>query len=469
MTAARLVGDDLDVPLLGGGSAPHLNLDLAASAPALVEVRDAVEAFLPWYSSVHRGAGFKSQVATEAYESARDDVAAFVGARSDDVVVFTRTTTDSLNLLSHALPPGTTVVAFESEHHANLLPWRRHRVVHLPIPVGPDQAAPAVAEAVRAARRQGAAHVLVAVAGASNVTGELWPVAEVVQAAAAEGARTVVDAAQLAPHGPVDLMSWGADWVALSGHKLYAPYGAGVLAGRPDWLAVAEPMLRGGGAVRFVTLDEVAWADLPDRAEAGSPNVVGAVALGAACRALGRVGMDAIAAEERSLAVALDGALDDVPGVRRLRMWPDEAGAGRIAVSSFVVAGLHHSLVAAALSGEHGISVRDGCFCAHPLLLRLLECSTEAAEAIRTEMLHGSMASVPGAVRASLGLGATVADVTRLASALRTIVADGPRATYRFDDAHGAWVPDPDDRPRPELPGLRPLVGARGATEGCRT
>lgn len=447
-----LVGDDVLVPLLGGGTAPHLNLDIAASAPALVEVAEVVSDFLPWYSSVHRGPGFKSQVATEAYEAARSEVAAFVGARADDVVVFTRNTTDAMNVLSSALPTGSEIVVFEGEHHANLLPWRRHRVHHLPLPENPQDLAPAAAAAVSEVRRGGAAQVLVGITGASNVTGEVWPVADIVAAVAEAGACTVVDAAQLAPHGPVELARWGADWVALSGHKLYAPYGAGALIGRRQWLEDSEPHLRGGGAVRLVTLESVTWAGLPDRQEAGSPNVVGAVALGAACRALARVGMQQIADEEATLAASLDAVLDGTPGVSRLRMWPG-AAMPRIAVASFVVDGLHHSLVAAALSGEHGISVRDGCFCAHPLLLRLLRCTAKDAEAIRAEVLDGCLRSLPGAVRASAGLGATSADVDRLAQALRSIAVDGPKAAYRFDDTTGAYMPDPDDRPRPAFLG----------------
>src|ERR1700751_1309230 len=124
-TGLRVVGQDLDVPLLGGRRTRHVNLDFAASAPALEAGHEAVEDFLPWYSSVHRGAGWKSQLSTRAYEAAREEGAGFVGARPDDVVVFTRNTTDALNLLAAALPDDCHVIAFGSEHHANMLPWRR--------------------------------------------------------------------------------------------------------------------------------------------------------------------------------------------------------------------------------------------------------------------------------------------------------------------------------------------------------
>ncbi|MHB8452101.1 MAG: aminotransferase class V-fold PLP-dependent enzyme [Mycobacteriales bacterium] len=158
------------MPLVGGGEVVGLNLDYAASAPALRAVRDAVEAFLPWYSSVHRGAGFKSQVSTEAFEWARGEVAAFVGARPDDTVIFTRNTTDAINLLATALPLDALVITFASEHHANLLPWRRRECRHLEVPHDPLDIPSLLDEALRTA---GARPTLVAVSGASNVTGEI--------------------------------------------------------------------------------------------------------------------------------------------------------------------------------------------------------------------------------------------------------------------------------------------------------
>ncbi|WP_461030979.1 aminotransferase class V-fold PLP-dependent enzyme, partial [Streptomyces sparsus] len=213
-------------------------LDQAASAPALQRVWDDVAAYAPYYGSVHRGAGHLSQLSTDLFEQSRATVAAFLGCRPDDQVVFTRSTTDSLNLLAAALPSDTTVFVFETEHHAALLPWRRHRTVCLAAPRSPLHAVAALEEALHAAAE---GPKLVCVTGASNVTGELWPVRELTRAAHRHGARLVLDAAQLAPHHPVDLAELDADWVALSGHKLYAPFGAGVLAGRADWLRDAEP------------------------------------------------------------------------------------------------------------------------------------------------------------------------------------------------------------------------------------
>ncbi|NUT32542.1 MAG: aminotransferase class V-fold PLP-dependent enzyme, partial [Hamadaea sp.] len=221
----------------------QINLDHAATAPCAQAASDAVTALLPWYASVHRGAGALSQRCTLAYERARQTVGDFVGARADDHVIFTRNTTDALNLLAHALPAGTTVVTFGGEHHANLLPWKN--CLRLPVPASHGEAVRSLDAALTELRRDVAEErpLLVSVTAATNVTGELWPVRELARVAHRHGARLAVDAAQLAPHRPVDLADLHADYLALSGHKLYAPFGAGVLVGRGDWLDAAAPYL----------------------------------------------------------------------------------------------------------------------------------------------------------------------------------------------------------------------------------
>jgi selenocysteine lyase/cysteine desulfurase len=443
----RLVGQGLTVPLVTGGMRRYANLDHAASAPCLEAVKDAVDALLPWYSSVHRGAGFPSQVATAAYEGARDAVLDFVHARADDVIVFTKYTTEAINVLAAALPEGMGVAVFAGEHHANLLPWLRRHATVLPIPASPEEALDLLDDAL------GAAHGgigLVAVTGASNVTGEIWPYPEIAALAHRHGARVLLDAAQLAPHRPIDMAVTGIDYLALSGHKLYAPFGTGVLVGRPDWLAARAPLLAGGGAVRYVTVDSVLWAEPPDRHEAGSPNVVGAVALGVACRTLQAAGMERLAAAEHELVGDIVDRLAAVPGVRPLRMWAP--GAPRIGVFPFTLEGLPYALVAAALSAEHGIGVRHGCFCAHPLVAHLLDLDAATLERIRWTMSRGAPPALPGAVRASVGLATVADDLDRLVGALTALTTDGPRWTYRSSPDGKDCLPDPDPRPWPRLP-----------------
>jgi selenocysteine lyase/cysteine desulfurase len=445
-TDLQVVGADRAVPLVTGETRRYVNLDYAASAPCLVHVKRAVDDLLEWYASVHRGAGFLSDVSTRAYEGARTAVGAFVGARPDDVVVFTRNTTDATNLLAAALPADAQVVTFASEHHANLLPWSRRGATVLPVPHSPDEA---VERLDRALSLGACGPRLVAVTGASNVTGELWPYEELTRVAHHHGARILLDAAQLAPHRPVDMTISDIDYLVFSGHKLYAPFGAGALIGRPDWLSAGEPMLAGGGAVRFVSVDEVLWADLPDRAEAGTPNIVGAVALGVACRTLAAADRDQLAAHETTLVDDAQSRLEAIPGVRSHRLWP--APAPRIGVLTFSLRGLGYAQLAAALSAEHGIGVRHGCFCAHPLVAKLLALDERTVADISTALRAGREPAMPGAVRLSVGLGTTGADIDRLVDAVEQIAMHGPRWSYRTSpDGSDCW-PDPDPRPEPQL------------------
>ncbi len=417
-----VIGAELRVPLAcNGGEISYANLDYAASAPALRHVEDRLEQARCHYSSVHRGAGWASQVSTAAFEGARARVAAFLGARSDDVVVFTRNTTDALNLLAGAVPEHAgEVVVLDLEHHANLLPWQRrsHRV--LPV-------ASTLAETVQRIETALSERpvALLAVTGASNVTGEELPIAALADLAHAHGARIVVDAAQLAPHRRVDLEGCGIDYLALSGHKLYAPYGAGVLVGRRDWLDAAEPYLAGGGAVRSVATDAVEWAPAPARHEGGTPNVLGAVALAAACQAIQSLPAGALEVHEASLRERLVAGLEGIDGVQVIRVFSDSPSS--IGVVTFTVDGFDPGLLAAALSAEFGIGVRDGKFCAHPLLTRL---------------------GLPaGAVRASLGVGSSSSDVDRLVEAVAQLTTRGTRLDYRL--VEGRYAPVAETR---ELP-----------------
>ncbi|MBV8301926.1 MAG: aminotransferase class V-fold PLP-dependent enzyme, partial [Candidatus Dormibacteraeota bacterium] len=252
---------------------------------------------------------------------------------------------------------------------------------------------------------------------------------------------------------------------SLSGHKMYAPFGSGVLVGPAAVLDSAEPMLAGGGAVTYVTLDDVEWAPPPDRHEAGSPNVVGAVALGVAGGVLQSLGMDAVAAHERRLLAYLEGQLAHLRRVRLLRLW-DGDGIDRVGVCTFTVQGMHHALVAAALSAEHAVGVRHGCFCAHPYITHLLGVGIEESHTIRDRLRRGEHRSVPGAVRASMGLGTTVADVDRFVTALRTLLESGPALTYREDPATGDFLPIDDHRAFPRIDYL-PVLSETAIGSGC--
>ncbi|GAA1049835.1 aminotransferase class V-fold PLP-dependent enzyme [Arthrobacter russicus] len=441
-----VVGADLQAPLIQGGQRRYVNLDYAASAPAVSAVADYLQEILPYYASVHRGAGFASQISTSVYENARNIVRDFVGGRPDDAVIFTRNTTDALNLLARCLPePGSVgggdVLYLDIEHHANLLPWQAlpHRSV---------LAADSIAETIAVLESEFAAGpvALLAVTGASNVTGEILPIAELAALAHRHGARIVVDAAQLAPHRRIDLAGSGVDYLAFSGHKLYAPFGSGVLIGRPDWLDSGLPNLFGGGAVREVRLDSVSWADGPARHEGGTPNVLGAATLAHAAEVLAGLDQTDWQQHEESLRSALVSALEAIPGVQVHRLFRDSAdypGSGSIGVVNFSIEGYDAGLAAAFLSAEFAVGVRDGRFCAHPLLRRL---------------------GLPsGSLRASFGVGSRLEDVQRLADGVRQLVETGPAADYVVDA--GRWVPADDFR---EFPQWAPNTPGTAGAAPCR-
>ena len=450
-----VVGQDLPAPLIQGGHVRYANLDYAASTPAITEVAEHLNEILPYYASVHRGAGFASQVSTSVYENARKIVAKFVGARTDDTVIFTRHTTDSLNLLAGCVESilkqrGFTegrsnvhgeVLYLDIEHHANLLPWQGlpHRSV---------VAANSIASTLSRVETQLRAGnvLLLAVAGASNVTGEVLPVAELAALAHRYGARIVVDAAQLAPHRRIDLAATGIDYLAFSGHKLYAPFGAGVLVGRPDWLDAGAPHLAGGGAVKEVRLESVLWTEGPARHEAGSPNVLGAATLAKAASALAALDADDWHNHEQLLRRHLVDGLAGIEGASVHSLFTDGQDypeCGSIGVVNFSVTGYDAGLVAAYLSAEHGVGVRDGKFCAHPLLNRL---------------------GLPsGSLRASFGVGSQLEDAQRLIDGIAALLHEGLTSDYVVDA--GRWVPANDNRSYPEwAPNTPGTAGAAPCT-----
>lgn len=433
-----LVGDGIAVPCVDGKTRPYVNFDSAASTAALPGVLQRVEEFLPWYSSVHRGAGYKSRYATNAYEQARASALRFAG-RPDgggDIAIICRNTTEAINHLAYRLRLAAedVVVTTVIEHHANLLPWARfcrRRYVEC----GADGTFGV--DAVVAALDEDPLPRLLAVTAASNVTGWMPPIDEIVDAAHRRGVPVLVDAAQLAAHR---LLPATPDFVAWSGHKMYAPFGAGVLIGPRSSFADGDPFLAGGGAVDLVDLDEVAWTDPPEREEAGSPNVIGAVALDAAIGELGRLGWAAIIDHDDDLARRLRSALAAIPGVRVLG--PD-LSVPTLPLATFTVEGVHHALVAARLSAEYAIGVRHGCFCAHPYLLRLLELSAQEVVAYRNGVLSHDRRSVPGAVRASAGLSTSGNDIAALASAVADIASGRPQMwSYTQDSQTGDFWPE---------------------------
>jgi cysteine desulfurase / selenocysteine lyase len=395
-----------DFPILSRlvNGRPLVYLDSGASSQKPRQVLDAMRHFYEQSNAnVHRSIHTLGEEATEAYEAARDAVRSFVSARGREEIIFTRGTTEGVNIIAQAigrtLKPGDEVIVSEMEHHSNLIPWqmvcrdRGARLLAIPLQDG------AYLDMAAFARLLGPRTRMVAVAHISNVLGTINPVAEIVRQAHAAGAQVLLDGAQAAPHLRLDLAALGCDFYVFSGHKMLGPTGIGVLYGRREVLEATEPALGGSEMIKEVWIDHAQWNDLPWRFEPGTPPIAEAVGLHAAVDYLEKLGMDRVGAHERELTGRCLDALAAIPGVT---LYGPRNPEMKGAVVAFNVAGIHpHD--GAALLDQSGVAVRAGHHCAQPLAKRL---------------------GIVGALRASFSVYNTADDVDRLAEAVARLSSE---------------------------------------------
>ena len=379
---------------------PLVYLDNGATSQKPHRVIDAIRHYYESdNANVHRGLHALSERATNAYEGARDTVRAFVNAADRREIVFVRGATEGLNLIAQSwarprLAPDDEIVITTMEHHSNIVPWQlvarqtgaRLRVV----PIHDSGALDMEAFADLVSERT----KIVSVAHVSNALGTVNPVREIIAMAHGVSAVAVLDGAQAAPHGPVDVQALGCDFYVFSSHKCYGPTGMGVLYGRAERLDEAEPYQGGGDMIRTVSFEESTWNDLPYKFEAGTPNIAGAIGLGAAVEFMTGLGMDAIAAHEGDVLEYATEALGAMDGIRIIGTAPEKAG-----IVSFVVDGVHPHDVGTIVD-RHGVAIRAGHHCAMPLMKRY---------------------RVPATSRASLALYNTRADIDALVESLHTV------------------------------------------------
>jgi len=358
---------------------PLVYLDNGATAQKPQAVLDTVAQYYGRdYSNVHRGAHTLSERVTSAYEEAREKVRTFINARESREVVFVRGTTEAINLVAQSygrvnLRKGDEILITELEHHANIVPWQMlSDQTGATLKVVPVNDAGEV-ELEEFERRLGANTKLVAIAHVSNALGTVLPVAKMTELAHAHGAKVLVDGAQAAPHQPIDVQALDCDFYAFSGHKLFGPTGIGVLYGRAELLSGMPPYQGGGEMIREVTFERTTFADIPQKFEAGTPHVVGAIGLGAAIDYVGAVGLDAIAAYEHSLLEYANARLAEVPGLRIVGTAADKA-----AIVSFVLEDVHAHDVGTIVDHE-GVAMRTGHHCAMPVMQRYGVAATARA------------------------------------------------------------------------------------------
>ena len=360
---------------------PLAYLDSAVTAQKPRQVLDVLRTFYETsYGNVHRGVYSLSERATAAFEGARQKVAAFVNAPSPREVIFTRGATESLNLVAYAwglarLGPGDLVVVTELEHHSNFVPWqyvaRRTGAGFRMIPL--DDQGELRLDALDDVAAGGAVKV-VATNLVSNALGTINPVEKLAAWAHEQGAIMVCDAAQGAPHHPIDVQALGVDFLGFSSHKMCGPTSVGALWGRAELLEAMEPFNLGGHMIRKVTFEETTWGDLPHKFEAGTAPIAEAVGFGAAVDYLNEIGLDVIERHEQELAALALAKLDEIPGVRLYGPVPER----RAGIVSFNLEGVHPHDVAQVLDMD-GVAIRAGHHCCQPLMAKLGVAATNRA------------------------------------------------------------------------------------------
>ena len=377
-------------------------LDNAATTQKPQAVLDALANYYTTSNAnVHRGVHLLSEIATEAHDAAREKVRAFFNARSTHEIVFTRNSTEGINLVAHAygrwrVGRGDEIVISAMEHHSNIVPWQllcEARGASLRVaPI--DDAGELMLDAFEALL--GPRTRLVAVTHMSNALGTINPIATIVGMAHAKGIPVLVDGSQAAYHMPVDVRALDCDFYVATGHKLYGPTGIGVLYGRESLLEAMPPFLGGGDMIRSVTFEKSTWNDLPFKFEAGTPDIAGAVGLGAALDYITAIGLDAVSRHERDLLAYATAAVQQIPGLRIIGTAREKAS-----ILSFVLDGVHPHDIGTIVDRE-GVAIRTGHHCAQPVMERFC---------------------VPATARAPLAMYNTVEDIDALVAALRRVHA----------------------------------------------
>jgi cysteine desulfurase / selenocysteine lyase len=381
---------------------PLTYLDNAATTQKPQAVLDALtNYYVSSNANVHRGVHMLSEIATEAHEAAREKVRAFFNAASTREIVFTRNSTEGINLVAQSfgrsrVQPGDEVLITAMEHHSNIVPWQllcEERGAQLRVAPIDDSGALRLEEleSLLTPRTR-----LLSVTHMSNALGTVNPIATIIQMAHARGVPVLVDGSQAAYHMPVDVRALDCDFYVATGHKLYGPTGIGVLYGREALLEEMPPFLGGGDMIRSVTFEKSTWNDLPYKFEAGTPDIAGAIGLGAALDYINAIGLDHIAEHEQDLLEYGTSALEQIPGLRLIGTARHKAS-----ILSFVLEGVHPHDIGTIVDQE-GVAIRTGHHCAQPVMERFC---------------------VPATARASLAMYNTRADLDTLAAAIRRVQA----------------------------------------------
>ncbi|MBP3928942.1 MAG: aminotransferase class V-fold PLP-dependent enzyme [Peptostreptococcaceae bacterium] len=413
-------GVDLTIKLSDGAYVTPICFDNGATTPPFKCVNKEIMKHMQMYGSIGRGKGPKSEYSTRVYEKCREYIKQYFNIAGDNkyTVIFTKNTTEGMNLLANTLINSKCdkVLTTRMEHHANDLPWRyTSNVIYVDVD---KEGKVNIGDIEDALINHKDEIKYVTITGASNVTGYVNPINDIARVAHKYGAKIIVDAAQLAPHREINMKGTGnndsIDFLALSAHKMYAPYGSGVVIGLTEDLKNKEPFLKGGGAVDLVFDYDIYWSEPPSKFEAGTPNYLGAIALYTAMNKLKEIGFDKIQEHEELLKNRL---LDGLEGMNRIVLYGTRE-CDRLGVVPFNIDGINYETVSDRLSYIRGIGVRQGAFCAHTYVRRLLGISDEEAQALLSRDCKAA-----GMIRASFGLYNTCQEVDEFLDTLDFMIS----------------------------------------------
>ena len=413
-------GVDLTIKLSDGAYVTPICFDNGATTPPFKCVNKEIMKHMQMYGSIGRGKGPKSEYSTRVYEKCREYIKQYFNIAGDNkyTVIFTKNTTEGMNLLANTLINSKCdkVLTTRMEHHANDLPWRyTSNVIYVDVD---KEGKVNIGDIEDALINHKGEIKYVTITGASNVTGYVNPINDIARVAHKYGAKIIVDAAQLDTHRDINMKGTGnndsIDFLALSSNKMYAPYGSGVVIGLTEDLKNKEPFLKGGGAVDLVFDYDIYWSEPPSKFEAGTPNYLGAIALYTAMNKLKEIGFDKIQEHEELLKNRL---LDGLEGMNRIVLYGTRE-CDRLGVVPFNIDGINYENVADRLSYIRGIGVRQGAFCAHTYVRRLLGISDEEAQALLSRDCKAA-----GMIRASFGLYNTCQEVDEFLDTLDFMIS----------------------------------------------
>lgn len=439
----KVIGTDHVTRLSTGKRRRVVLLNNAATTPPFQATWEAVNNFLKTYGTFHRGAGPHADQTYKNVQEAINAIRKFLGVSKDQALLFTQNTSSAINLFIRllGLKRGDIILTSTIEHTSNNLPWLHNSPAKVVYINAFDDGALDYAD-VEAKMKQYEGRVkLIAITGASNMTGFVPDVVRLSELAHKHHSLLFVDAAQLAPHRPIHMHREGIDALAFSAHKVYAPFGLGVLA-LPMRILDRQPVDPGGGSIDMISEKDIVWAPFEVRHQTGTWNVTGIIAAGASCKTLMDFGWAKLLRHEKSLVDYATKKLSAVPGIISYFAWEKYRLENRIGTITFNLPKYHHALVSAILEHEYGIETRAGTICNHRLVRRWHKVNDQEQRRIEREIKKGNRLASYGIVRASLGVHNTKKDIDELAHALTTIALHGPKLHYRPVPHEEIYVPN---------------------------